>query len=221
MSLPLIRLVESIMAGWLATASPVPTAAAAAAATVTTPTNAASDAAPAEGPAEGPIEVLLHDENAKEDATLWINRDGTTDEANAAEVRRLFRCRRTHKEREIAPGTLAMLADIATRYPGKRIEYVSAYRATKEESRKSPHRHGRAVDFRIRGVSAIELRDYLWTTYREVGIGWYPKEQYIHIDHRPGEKDIAWTFINGKNIYHPSWADRARSKVKPSREPGV
>lgn len=218
MSLPLIRLVESIMAGWLATASPVPTAAvAAAAATVTTPTNTTSDA----GSAEGPIEVLLHDENAKEDATVWINRDGTMDEASAAEVRRLFRCRRTHKEREIERGTLAMLADVATRYPGKRIQYVSAYRATKEESRKSPHRAGRAVDFRINGVSSIEIRDYLWSTYREVGIGWYPKEQYIHIDHRPGEKDIAWTFIGGKNIYHPSWADRARSKVKPSREPGV
>ncbi len=215
MSLPLIRLVESIMAGWLATASPGPAAAAATAAvTVPNPTSAAIDA-------EGPIEVLLHDENGKEDATVWINRDGTTDEANAAEVRRLFRCRRTQKERDIERGTLAMLADIAIRYPGKRIQYVSAYRAYKEESRKSPHRAGRAVDFRIPGVSSIQIRDYLWSTYREVGIGWYPKEQYIHIDHRPGQKDIAWTFIGGKNIYHPSWADRARSKVKPSREPGV
>jgi uncharacterized protein YcbK (DUF882 family) len=204
--------VESIMAGWLATASPAPVAASASvvAATSHDPVDA-----------DGPIEVLLHDENSKEDATLWINRDGTTDEANTAEVRRLFRCRRTHKARDIEQGTLAMLADVATRYPGKRIEYVSAYRATKEESRKSPHRAGRAVDFRVRGVSAIEIRDYLWTTYREVGIGWYPKEQYIHIDHRPGDKDIAWTFINGKNIYHPSWADRARSKVKPTRAPGV
>lgn len=207
MSAPLIRLVESIMAGWLASASPVPAPTAAVAVAIEE--------------ASQPVEVLLYDENAKESATVWIHRDGTTDEANAAEIERLFRCRRSHKTKPIAQGTLAMLADIATRYPGKRIEYVSGYRATREESRESPHRAARAIDFRIRGVKPIEIRDYLWTTYREVGIGWYPKEQYIHMDHRPGEKDIAWTFVNGTNVYHPSWADRARSKTRPTREPGV
>jgi uncharacterized protein YcbK (DUF882 family) len=203
MSAFLIRLVETIMAGWLTSGSPVPAQAA------------------GESEAANPVEVLLYDENAKEKATVWIHRDGTMDKANAAEVQRLFRCRRSHRVRKIAPGTLAMLADIAIRYPGRRIEYVSAYRATAEESRESPHRGGRAVDFRIRGISPIEIRDYLWSTYREVGVGWYPKEQYIHIDHRPGEKDIAWTFLRGKNVYNPSWSDRARSKVRPSRTPGV
>jgi uncharacterized protein YcbK (DUF882 family) len=200
--------VESIMAGWLASASPAPAPTAAVAAVVSDDANA-------------PVEVLLYDENAREEATVWIHRDGTTDEANAAEVERLFRCRRSHKHKMIAQGTLAMLADIATRYPGKRIEYVSGYRATREESKDSPHRAARAIDFRIRGVSPIEIRDYLWSTYREVGIGWYPKDKYIHMDHRPGEKDIAWTFVGGTNVYHPSWADRARSKQRPTREPGV
>jgi uncharacterized protein YcbK (DUF882 family) len=207
MSAPLVRLVETVMAGWLASASPVPVPTAAAAAVMSE--------------AVKPVEVLLYDENAREKATVWIYRDGTADAANVAEVRRLFRCRRTHRAKEIAPGTLAMLADVAARYPGRRIEYVSGYRASSDESRDSPHRAGRAIDFRIRGISPIEIRDYLWTTYREVGVGWYPKEQYIHIDHRPGEKDIAWTFIRGKNVYHPSWSDRARSKVRPNRTPGV
>jgi uncharacterized protein YcbK (DUF882 family) len=207
MSAPLVRLVETVMAGWLASSSPVP--------------SPASAAAVAAAEAGKPVEVLLYDENAREQATVWIGRDGSVDDENAAAVRRLFRCRRTHKDKAIAPGTLAMLADIATRYPGHRIEYVSAYRATSDESKTSPHRAARAVDFRIRGVSLIEIRDYLWTTYREVGVGWYPKEQYIHIDHRPGEKDIAWTFVAGKNVYNPSWSDRARSKVRPSRTPGV
>ncbi|MEZ4361231.1 MAG: DUF882 domain-containing protein [Kofleriaceae bacterium] len=195
------------MAGWLASASPVPVPAA--------------EAAVAIAEESQPVEVLLYDENAREEATVWIHRDGTADEENTAEITRLFRCRRTHKDKPIAKGTLAMLADIATRYPGKRIEYVSGYRASREESRTSPHRAARAIDFRIRGVSLIEIRDYLWTTYREVGIGWYPKEQYIHMDHRPGEKDIAWTFVNGDNVYHPSWSDRARSKVRLDRTPGV
>jgi uncharacterized protein YcbK (DUF882 family) len=211
--------VESIMAGWLASASPAPVnpAPAAAAAAVAT-VDSVSDS---EGRSEDLVEVLLYDENARETATIWIGRDGSTDEANAAEVERLFRCRRSHKHKMIAQGTLAMLADLASRYPGKRIEYVSAYRATREESKDSPHRGARAIDFRIQGVSPIEVRDYLWSTYREVGIGWYPKDKYIHMDHRPGEKDIAWTFVNGTNVYHPSWADRARSKRRPDRQPGV
>lgn len=214
MSAPLIRLVESIMAGWLASASPAPASPAPSAVAAAADSAGVSDASE-------PVEVLLYDENARETATIWISRDGSTDEANAAEVERLFRCRRSHKHKMIAQGTLAMLADLAARYPGKRIEYVSAYRATREESRESPHRGGRAIDFRIEGVSPIEVRDYLWTTFRGVGIGWYPKDKYIHMDHRPGEKDIAWTFVNGTNVYHPSWADRARSKQRPSREPGV
>jgi uncharacterized protein YcbK (DUF882 family) len=196
-----------MMAGWLASSSPA--------------SAASAGEAPAANVATAPVQVLLYDENAREEATVWISRDGTADESNTAEIRRLFRCRRTHKEKELARGTLAMLADISTRYPGKRIEFVSGYRATSDESRTSPHRAARAIDFRIRGVSPIEIRDYLWSTYREVGIGWYPKEQYIHMDHRPGDKDISWTFLRGTNVYNPSWADRARSKAQPSRTPGT
>lgn len=229
MSAPLIRLIETIMAGWTFVAGAAAGAPVAAAAPATPPAAVSSSpavlddatSAAASDASDALVEVLLFDENAREEATLWLRRDGSADEANLAEAQRLFRCRRTHKDKAIERGTLAMLADIASRYPGKRIEYVSAYRATKDESRTSPHRAGRAIDFRIRGVSLIEIRDYLWTTYREVGIGWYPGEQYIHMDHRPGDKDISWTFVRGSNLYNPSWADRARSKVRPTRTPGV
>lgn len=224
MSAPLYRLIELVLAGWtFAVSATTGAGVAAASPSASAPSTTSVDHDPAAAqPADAkPIEVLLYDENSREEATLYLQRDGSGDEATLKEARRLFRCRRTHKDREIARGTLAMLADVAARYPGKRIEYVSAYRATRDESRTSPHRGGRAIDFRVRGVSVIEVRDYLWTTYREVGIGWYPKEQYLHIDHRPGEKDIAWTFVNGTNVYHPSWSDRARSKTKPSRVPGV
>ncbi len=222
MSAPLYRLIELVLAGWTLAVSATAGAGVAAASPSVSSTTPV-DHAPADGSeaASELVEVLLYDENAREEATLYLRRDGSADEATLAEARRLFRCRRSHKDKDIARGTLAMLADVAARYPGKRIEYVSAYRATRDESKTSPHRGGRAIDFRVRGVSVIEVRDYLWTTFREVGIGWYPKEQYIHMDHRPGDKDIAWTFINGSNVYHPSWSDRARTKAKPSRVPGV
>lgn len=170
------------------------------------------------------VEVALFDENQKEAAKVWIGRDGSVDPATAKEIKRLFKCRRSGRERKIDQGALALLADVAAQFPGKTIEYVSVYRGNADESRTSPHRHGRAIDFRIRGVKPQEIRDYLWRTFRGVGIGWYPEESFIHMDHRPGEKDISWTFIKGENLYNPGWAAVARSQDRPElvrREPGV
>jgi hypothetical protein len=119
-----------------------------------------------------------------------------------------------------------MLADIAERYDARTIEFVSVYRVQRGESPTSPHRDARAIDFRIRGVSLPEIRDYLWRTYAEVGIGGYPVEQFIHMDSRPALHDTAWTFLAGENHYHPYWAEAARRPVtevstRPRHRPGV
>ncbi|TMQ10859.1 MAG: DUF882 domain-containing protein [Deltaproteobacteria bacterium] len=176
--------------------------------------------------AAAPVEVKLYDENLRIGATIGIRRDGAMDDATAAEVKHLFRCRQTNRERPIARRTLAMLADVADRYD-RTIEFVSAYRVQHGESSTSPHRGARAIDFRIRGVSLPEIRDYLWRTYTEVGIGWYPVEQFIHMDSRPTLHDTAWTFLAGENHYHPYWAEVARRPVSeatarpPRHRPGV
>src|SRR5262249_17972460 len=110
----------------------------------------------------------------------------------------------------------AMLADLSAHYPGKTIQFVSGYRGHAEESKTSPHRAGRALDLRIPGVRDTEIRDYLWRTHREVGVGWYPKEGFVHVDHR--DQDIAWTEMHGVNEYHPSWSDRVRREdASPTR----
>jgi uncharacterized protein YcbK (DUF882 family) len=163
--------------------------------------------------AASPVEVKLFDENLRVSATVGIRRDGKLDDETAADVKHLFRCRQTNRERPIARKTLAMLADIAEKYEGKTIEFVSAYRVQRGESATSPHRDGRALDFRIRGVQLREIRDYLWRKYAEVGVGWYPVEQFIHMDTRPTLHDTAWTFLSGVNHYHPYWAEVARRPV--------
>jgi uncharacterized protein YcbK (DUF882 family) len=155
-----------------------------------------------------PVTVTLFDENHKETSIVVIGRDGSVDETNDKEIRRLFRCRRTGKQRQIDQRLLALIADLQLRYPGKTIDFVSGYRGHKEESKTSPHRAGRALDLRIAGVRATEIRDYLWREHRSVGVGYYPHEGFVHIDSR--EKDIAWTETRGVNHYHPSWAGRAR-----------
>ena len=152
----------------------------------------------------------LFDENDKQKGRIAIWRDGTVDEDTTVQVKRLFRCRKTHREAMIHENTLAMLADVAERYEGKTIVYISAFRVHRGESRTSPHRDARAIDFRIRGVQLREIRDYVWRTYSQVGVGWYPHGQYIHIDSRPAQMDMSWTFVNGRNKYHPYWADLAR-----------
>lgn len=184
-------------AGWSAAASPIPVPAEAVATLIAADTSA-------------PVEVDLYDENDHQKGRIAIWRDGSVDDATRVIVKRLFRCRKTHREAMIHHNTLAMIADVAERYGGKTIEYVSGYRAHRAESRTSPHRDARAIDFRIRGVQLRKIRDYLWATYREVGVGWYPDGQYIHIDTRPTWNDMSWTFVKGHNRYHPHWADVAR-----------
>ncbi|HET9622536.1 MAG TPA: DUF882 domain-containing protein [Kofleriaceae bacterium] len=196
---------------------------------------AAASPAPVAGPALAtmivertttPVEVKLFDENHQVTATVAIRRDGSMDGDTAAEVTHLFRCKVTERKHPIAKKTLAMLADIAEKYQGKTIEFVSAYRVQAGESPTSPHRDARAIDFRIRGTSLTEIRDYLWRKYTDVGIGWYPSEQFIHMDTRPGLHDTAWTFMSGDNHYHPYWAEVARRPVttktaRPDHRPGV
>jgi uncharacterized protein YcbK (DUF882 family) len=202
-----VRLMATAMAGWTAAAAPMPVPADAVATLFATY-------------AASPVEVDLYDENDHQSGKVAIWRDGSTDEDTSYELRKLFRCRRTWREKPIAPATLAMLADVAWQYPGHAIEYVSAYRVSREESRTSPHRHAAAIDFRVRGVRLGAIRDYVWRTYAGIGVGWYPEGHYIHIDSRPDKRDTSWTFRKGKNRYHPYWAELARRTEPMARRPG-
>ena len=208
-----LKLATAAAVGLAASASPIPVSAEALAMVVV-------------DRAALPVEVKLFDENLHVSATVGIRRDGTMDDATAAEVKHLLRCRKTNREHSIARRTLAMLADVAERYESRTIELVSAYRVQRGESSTSPHRDARAIDFRIRGIQLREIRDYLWRTYTQVGVGWYPSEQFIHMDSRPGLHDTAWTFLGGNNHYHPYWAEVARrlvaAPVRPrGHRPGV
>jgi uncharacterized protein YcbK (DUF882 family) len=157
-----------------------------------------------------PVLVALYNVNSHETAHFFIPVTGELDEATAAQVADFFRCRRTRRSKRMKPGVLALLADIARRHPGHTIEIVSGYRHTGSPT--SHHRKGGAIDLRVRGVSTIELRDYLWTHHSQVGVGWYRQQDFLHIDHRPGVPDIAWTQHRRDSSYqyHPSWAFRAR-----------
>lgn len=184
-----LRLTTMAMAGFMA-AGPVP--ASAPIATITA------------GHVDSPIAVSFYDENEHQHGVFAISRDGTVSAADKPAIERLFRDRRTYDQKMIAQRTLAMFADIQEHYPDKTIYIVSGYRDAHGESRTSPHRAGRAIDFHIPGASLIAIRDYLWTTYTQVGVGYYPSEQFVHLDSRT--QDTSWTFLHGANHYNPFWA---------------
>jgi uncharacterized protein YcbK (DUF882 family) len=163
------------------------------------------------------VPVTVYDVNHRVTKTFYIGRDGSVDDATKKEIETMFRCKRTERKHTIDQGSLEMFADVAARYPGHTFELVSAYRRV--DSRTSRHRQARAIDFRIQGVKMTEVRDYIWATHTELGLGWYPESNFIHMDHRPGDRDYAWTQVKGKERGGPSWSKRVR-RNEQLRVPG-
>lgn len=172
-------------------------------------------ASPAVAPQSETVAVQLYDENHAEFAVVAIGRDGSLSPEADREIRHLFRCKRTDREHKMDTRLLAMLADVSSHFDNHVITFVSGYRTAATERMTSPHRGARALDFRINGTSLIAVRDYVWKYYDQVGIGWYPNENFVHMDHRPGQNDIAWTFHDGVEHYNPSWAERVRGVELP------
>jgi uncharacterized protein YcbK (DUF882 family) len=167
------------------------------------------------------VPVSLHNVNTDETATFHVGKYGevTAEERRALDT--FFRCRRTGRMKPMSAGVLALLADVASRWPGRTIEVISGFRAPPYGAPHSKHFRGQAIDLRVRGVRTAALRDHLWRNHHQVGVGHYPSTNFVHMDWRPGEPDTAWTGADeeGTPEYHPRWARRARQvrKAGPRR----
>jgi uncharacterized protein YcbK (DUF882 family) len=159
-----------------------------------------------------PVDVTLYDANHETTYHVQIGLDGSVDAETREQLEYAFRCWRTGKTRKMNKGLLSMIARVAANWPGKPIEYISAYRGHRQQRHESRHFHGRAFDFRMQGVPLTEVRDWVWANFTETGVGWYPEGNFLHMDHRDGHPDIAWTARHHKNRYHPSWSSRVREK---------
>jgi uncharacterized protein YcbK (DUF882 family) len=164
------------------------------------------------------VTVSLVNVNTKESARFALPASGQVRADEAAEIAHFFRCRRTGRQMEIASGTLALLADIAQRWPNRTIEVVSGFRAPPFGMPHSKHFQGHAIDLRVSGVRSALVRDYVWRAHHEVGVGHYTTENFVHVDYRPGERDMAWTAHGEDSVYqyNPNWAFKARHP-RPSR----
>jgi uncharacterized protein YcbK (DUF882 family) len=126
--------------------------------------------------------VSLNNPNEQAKVNIY-NSDGSYNLDALAEVNFVLRCRRTDVEKDIDPQLVTMLAHIYDHF-GKPLEIVSAYRNQRKLS--SNHTKGTASDIRIAGVSSKVVRAYAETLDRGgMGIGIYPRSQFVHIDVRP------------------------------------
>ena len=139
-----------------------------------------------EGPLPAPsgkLRVVSINSHEEADVNLF-NHDGSYDVAALAEVSHVLRCRRTDDEKPIDPRLLTLLSHVYDHFGGRPLEVVSGYRNQRKQT--SNHYKGTASDIRITGVSLKKIRSFAETLDTGgMGIGIYPKANFVHIDVRP------------------------------------
>jgi uncharacterized protein YcbK (DUF882 family) len=85
----------------------------------------------------------------------------------------------------VDPRLVALVGIVSHHFGGKPIEVVSGFRAYSptQYTPHSNHNFGKALDFRVRGVSNEALRDFC-RTLRSAGCGYYPNSTFVHLDAR-------------------------------------
>jgi uncharacterized protein YcbK (DUF882 family) len=163
--------------------------------------------------------VSLVNVNTGERARFRIGARGYVRTEEVAAVDRFFRCRRTELQRAIDPGVLVLLADISQHWPGRDIEIISGFRAPPFGAPHSRHFTGHAIDLRVRGVRTTAVRDFVWREHQGVGVGHYSDEDFVHVDSRAEDEEIAWSAREeaSEPEYNPRWAKRARRSAALAR----
>jgi uncharacterized protein YcbK (DUF882 family) len=127
---------------------------------------------------------------------------------------RFLRCHHTNAQHAMNPRLMKLLYQTGKHWPGKRLEVVSGYRhPTVAKNPRSPHMQGLACDFRVEGVKAAELRDYLRRAFEKVGVGYYPNSSFVHLDVRK-ERSAFWIDYSGpgeRAVYSANPNDDLRS----------
>jgi uncharacterized protein YcbK (DUF882 family) len=113
-----------------------------------------------------------------------FNDDGSYDLESLARLNHVLRCRRTDAEKDIDPRLLTLLSHVYDHFGRKPLEIVSGYRNQRKKT--SNHYKGTASDIRIEGVTPKQIRAFAETLDTGgMGIGLYPRSQFVHIDVRP------------------------------------
>jgi LysM repeat protein len=112
------------------------------------------------------------------------------------ELQALMFDHRTKKQHKIHPRLMALIAKVAMHFDFRTIIIYSGFRAYNKDqhTKESKHNVGRAIDFAVEGVSNWKVMKYC-RTFSNVGVGYYPKSYFVHLDVR--EKDAFWIDYSG------------------------
>lgn len=103
---------------------------------------------------------------------------------------RFLRDRENDEGRRPHVRLMRVLSYVADHFNGRTIIVVSAYRSVGNGNNgSSRHASGQAIDIRVEGVPNEVLRDYC-LTLSKVGVGYYPRSSFIHVDVR--SKAVYW-----------------------------
>jgi uncharacterized protein YcbK (DUF882 family) len=110
---------------------------------------------------------------------------------------RFLRCHYTNQQHSMNPRLMRLLYQTGRHWPGQRIDVVSGFRSPSvAKNPHSPHMKGLACDFSVEGVKNTELRDYLRSHMKKVGVGYYPNSSFVHLDVRK-DRSAFWIDYSG------------------------
>jgi uncharacterized protein YcbK (DUF882 family) len=148
-------------------------------------------------------------------AVRVYDRRGRFRPAVVRQLTRFLRCRRTGRRRQIHPRLIRRLYAVSRHFAGRPLYIYSGYRHPSVSwTRGSFHTKGRAVDFRIKGVSKRRLRDYLMRRFEHAGVGYYTRSPFVHFDLR--RRSAFWIDFSGKGE-RPRYARHARQLLAMER----
>ena len=129
------------------------------------------------------------------------------------------RCFRTDKERPIHPRLAEIVARATEAFGRDNVDVVSGFRARPFGAPHSKHFLGRAMDFRLPNVPSRKVAAWVWKNFRGIGVGYYPKQNFVHVDVR--ELDVRWvdTSLHGESAHARYFARTPSEQPLPSSAP--
>lgn len=119
-----------------------------------------------------------------------FDKAGKPDPKARARLARFLRDRESDEQKRPHTRLMRVLAYVADHFNGRTIVVVSAFRSQNNGTNgNSRHASGEAIDVRVEGVPNEVLRDYC-LTLRRVGVGYYPRSSFVHVDVR--DREVYW-----------------------------
>lgn len=164
---------------------------------------------------DDPPPMTFYFENRHEAASFAIFDDqGDAQPDVLRQFSHFVRCWRTNREKTMHPRTVEIVSNIAKHFRVHRIDVVSGYRSRPYGAPHSKHFLGNAMDIHVPGVNSKFVADWVWQNFRHIGVGYYPKQNFVHVDTR--DLDVRWVdFASHGESARAHYTGRQRSQHEP------